>query len=103
MAHDYLGNDVGFQALSQKTLKRKRDGPATVHDLLKLYLDSLTHRPAQMSGKEKMFLLGDLTLILSIREEIHQRLQAANPMDALCHQPIPDAEPNFVYAFLLRL
>jgi hypothetical protein len=63
-------------------------------------LDSLTHRPAQISGKEKMFLLGDLTLILSIREEIHQRLQAADPADALCQQPIADTEPQFVPAFL---
>jgi hypothetical protein len=53
-----------------------------------------------MSGKEKMFLHGDLMLILSIRQDIHQMLQAANPADALCRQPIPNPEPLFVSAFL---
>jgi len=70
----------------------------TVRDILKLQLDSFTHRPPQKSGTEKLFLLGDLALILSIREEIHQNLQAANPVDAMNSQSISEPEPTLVLA-----
>lgn len=84
-----------------KKLKRKRSVGLTVHELLKLELDHLTHAPPQVSGKENFFLMGDLGILLSIRDEIHRNLQAVNTDDPNAHQDSSsETRPLFVSSFV---
>jgi hypothetical protein len=76
-----------------KQLKRKRRAGPSVHDLLTLELDRLNHSPPQLSGNESLFMLGDIALLLSIRDEIHVNIQAVRTEDS---NPYTEVKPLFV-------
>ena len=76
-----------------KQFKRKRRAGPSVRDLLKVELARLHQYPLQLSGKERLFMLGDIKTLLSIRDEIHRNIQAARTVDS---SPYADANQLFV-------
>ena len=64
-----------FTSSAAKQLKRKRKSVPTTQDILRKELEAVANTPPQLSSKENMFMLGDLNLILAVREEIHTKIQ----------------------------
>ena len=90
---DDVENNGPCLAAPLKQIKRKRRAGPSVHDLLKLELDRLNHSSPQSSAKERLFMLGDIAILLSIRDEIHRNIRAARTVDS---NPYADVKPLFV-------
>jgi hypothetical protein len=83
------------------SLKRKRKSHPTLRDGIVQELDRLIRSPPERAGKMETFLLGDLSILLNIREEFHRNLLAGNPATPKQSSKIGNVKPLFVISYQL--